>query len=210
MILKVFPSGPLNTNAYFIMCEETKEAILIDPSPSSSLPLTKVIQELQAKPVGIFLTHSHWDHVADVKILKTRFQIPVSVHPEDREQLEKPGSDGLPLFFPIDAVISDHDLQEGELICFGTQAFRVIHTPGHSPGGVVFYFEKEKILISGDTLFKGSIGKVCFPSSQPEKMWESLKKLAKLPSDTKVYPGHGPSTTIKAENWLSNAEEIFG
>jgi glyoxylase-like metal-dependent hydrolase (beta-lactamase superfamily II) len=86
----------------------------------------------------------------------------------------------------------------------------VIHLPGHSPGGVGFYLKKQDTLISGDTLFKGSIGRLDLPTSEPEKMWNSLDKLAKLPPKTRVIPGHGDETTIGEESWLANAKHYFG
>ena len=152
----------------------------------------------------ILLTHSHWDHMAEASILKEKLDIPLYVHSEDAQNLEVPGSDGLPLFYPIKAVKADHFLFDGEILFLGTLKIKVIHTPGHSPGGVCFYLENEAILISGDTLFQGTCGKVSFPTSNPSKMKHSLKKLSHLPPDTKVYPGHGPDTTIGAEEpWMS-------
>ncbi len=100
-------------------------------------------------------------------------------------------------------------LEEGDRISIGEIAFTVISTPGHSPGCVCFYCEKEHILFSGDTLFKGTIGNLTFPTSVPDEMWPSLDKLAALPPETKVYPGHGPSTTIGDESWLPRARKLF-
>ncbi|MCB1082882.1 MAG: MBL fold metallo-hydrolase, partial [Simkania sp.] len=129
--------------------------------------------------------------------------------PSDRLNVVKPGSDKLPLMFHIDGVEPEFDLQEGEVIEVGKLKLIVIETPGHTPGGVCFYLDKEKILFSGDTLFKGSIGKISFPTANPQAMWRSLKKLEKLPPETVVYPGHGPSTTIGDEDWLPKAQELF-
>ncbi len=86
---------------------------------------------------------------------------------------------------------------------------KVIHTPGHSPGGVCFYLPSEKILFSGDTLFRGTIGNLSLPTARPDLMWDSLKKLAALPPETKVYPGHGGPTTISAEKWIAHAKGKF-
>ncbi|MFN4173726.1 MAG: MBL fold metallo-hydrolase, partial [Parachlamydiaceae bacterium] len=86
----------------------------------------------------------------------------------------------------------------------------VIDLPGHTPGGVGFYDPKRGLLFSGDTLFQNTIGNLSFPTARPELMWKSLKKLAKLPPETIVMPGHGPSTTIAKERWLDKAEDYFG
>jgi glyoxylase-like metal-dependent hydrolase (beta-lactamase superfamily II) len=101
-------------------------------------------------------------------------------------------------------------MQEGDQIPVGHLNFSVMHTPGHTPGGVCFYEPQQGILFSGDTLFKGTIGNLSFPTCQPDEMWPSLEKLSRLPRATQVYPGHGPATTIKQENWLGRAKDIFG
>ena len=157
----------------------------------------------------ILLTHSHWDHFADAAFLKEKTQALLYVHPLDAENVEAPGSDGLPQFFPIRAVKVDRRLQEGEIIEVGPLKLEVIHTPGHSPGGVCFYLASEGILFAGDTLFRGSIGRLDLPTGDSDKMWPTLQKLAKLPPKTRVVPGHGPDTEIGKEAWLPRAEEFF-
>lgn len=210
MIIKAIPSGPFETNAYIIACENTRIAAIIDPAPESFDAILCFLKEFNLKPEKIILTHSHWDHIADVAKLKQHYSIAIYIHKEDEENLKTPGSDGLPCWITIPKTNPDHYLNEGDKVQLGLLEFEVIHTPGHTPGGICLYNEKEKILFSGDTLFKGSIGNISFPTAQPKRMWESLKKLEKLPKDTAVYPGHGSHTTIGAESWLKNAEQIFG
>ncbi|MBS0648470.1 MAG: MBL fold metallo-hydrolase [Verrucomicrobia bacterium] len=209
VIIKVFTAGPAETNAILMGCQVTRQAAIIDV-PSGSIPLIlKALENDALVPQMILLTHSHWDHLADAAELKRILGIPVYVHREDAGNLEKPGSDRLPLFFPIEGVKADHFLTDGQVIPLGELKIEVIHTPGHTPGGVCFWLKKEKILISGDTLFKGTIGNLSFPTARPALMWESLKKLAELPPETRVIPGHGPETTIQAESWIAQAKEIF-
>lgn len=209
MILEVFPAGPAETNAYLLACSETKKGVVIDvPFESTDLLIESAIQHSVAIEM-ILLTHSHWDHTAEVALLKEQLGIPVYVHKEDAGNLETPGSDQLPLFYPVKGVKADGFLTEGQEIVVGTLQIQVIHTPGHTPGGVCFYLPKEKVLISGDTLFRGTIGNLSFPTARPALMWESLKKLAALPPETKVYPGHGGPTTISAEKWIAHAQERF-
>ncbi len=210
MFLKAFPSGPLDTNAYIVACPQTRQAAIVDPAPDSYERLIAFIQEGNLAPVAILLTHSHWDHIADVKAIKIKYSIPVSIHPLDAPNLKNPGADGLPCWLDIPGVVADRLIKEGDVIAIGNLTFKVIETPGHTPGGVCFYCSDEGILLSGDTLFKGTIGNVSFPTSRPDLMWESLRKLSLLPKGTRVYPGHGSSTTIGDENWLSRAEEVFG
>jgi glyoxylase-like metal-dependent hydrolase (beta-lactamase superfamily II) len=210
MIIKAIPSGPFETNAYIVVCLNSLTALIIDPAPDSADAIISYLAENNLKPEKILLTHSHWDHIADVASLKKLYDIPVFIHPDDIKNLEIPGSDGLPCWIEIEGVKADGFLNEGDFITCGNLKFNVIHTPGHSPGCICLYEKDEKVLLSGDTLFKGSIGNLSFATARPKKMWESLKKLEKLPGETKVYPGHGPSTTILSESWLGNAEKIFG
>ncbi len=147
--------------------------------------------------------------MADAKALKDQFALEIYIHLEDARNLENPGSDGLPLFFAIEGVEPDHLLQEGTVFSVGELRLQVLHTPGHTPGCVCFWLPYNKVLFSGDTLFQGTIGNLSFPTARPALMWPSLKKLAVLPPDTKVFPGHGGPTTIGQESWISNAEELF-
>lgn len=209
MILEVFPSGPLETNAYLVGCPKTKRAVVIDAPSESAEAISRRAKELSLHVEMILLTHSHWDHIADVSELKKLLKSPVYVHKDDAENLENPGTDRLPLFFPLKGVKADGYLHEGQVLNVGNLRFEVIHTPGHTPGCVCFYLPEEKTLFSGDTLFRGTIGNISFPSSQPALMWDSLKKLAALPFETKVYPGHGKPTTIGAEQWISKAKGRF-
>lgn len=210
MIIKTLPSGPFATNAYIVACPSTKQALIIDPGVESAPAILRVLADEGLTPIKIVLTHSHWDHIGDVAFLKEKLKIPVVIHALDAYNLIEPGSDDIPCWVKIPAADPDALLTDGESIPFGTLHFDVIHTPGHTPGGICLYCPEEHLLISGDTLFKGTIGNIDFATGQPDLMWSSLAKLAKLPPDTKVYPGHGLRTTIGGESWLSNAKEHFG
>ena len=208
--IRVFPSGPFATNAIVVSCSATKKTLIIDPAPESAEAIFSCVKEDELDPIAIVLTHSHMDHIGDVAAVKKALSLPVWIHETDAPNLEKPGADGLPLFFPIEGVRPDKFLAEGDTVEAGELHFRIIHTPGHTPGGICLYDAKAALLISGDTLFQGSIGNLSFPGANAEAMWASLDKLAALPPETKVYPGHGEATTIGAEHWLPRAREIFG
>jgi hydroxyacylglutathione hydrolase len=210
MIVQPFPSGPFQTNAYVVACPATKVAAIIDPAPDSFAAISSYLQREGFTPDKILLTHSHWDHIADTAAFKSHYLIPVFIHPLDATNLEHPGSDGLPCWITIEGVIPDGYLNEGDIVSVGTAKFEVIHTPGHTPGGICLYDKQNGILLSGDTVFKGTIGNLSFSTGRPDLMWNSLNKLSKLPPETKIYPGHGPDTTIKNERWLRNAKQIFG
>lgn len=210
MFIAIFPSGPLETNAILVGCPLTKRAACIDPAMGSKPLLQKKAQEEGFSIEKILLTHSHWDHFFDAAALKKETKALLFAHAKDRKNLEEPGSDRLPLMMgSLERVSVDREIKEGDLVEVGQIVFSVIHLPGHSPGGVGYYSKKEKVLFSGDTLFKGSFGRLSLPTAEPEKMWESLKKLSKLPPDTRVIPGHGEETTIGEEDWMENAREFF-
>lgn len=208
MIFQPFASGPVNTNAYVVVCKKSGKAAIVDPSPGSFESIKKFLADHGYTPEAILITHSHWDHIADVAKCKREFDIPVLIHTLDAPNLEKPGADGLQVRLSIEGVKPDRYLEENDTFFIGQIEFKVIHTPGHSPGGVCFYAHEIKALLSGDTLFRGSFGILSLPTAQANLMWESLAKLWELPKETTVYPGHGPSTSIGRENWLPNARKI--
>jgi hydroxyacylglutathione hydrolase len=202
MHINVRAFGPFETNGYWI---EGEKIILVDAPPDSFQALYPLLKD--RPPSYLLMTHSHWDHTADVSKFKKAFpEMKIVIGKEDAGNLEEPGSDGLPCWIAIDVAHADIFPEEGEEI----EGFRMIKTPGHTPGGLSFYCPKEKILFSGDTLFKGTIGNLSFPTSRPSLMWQSLKKLATLPKETIVYPGHGEPTTIGNEPWLEDSEKYFG
>lgn len=207
MSFQKFPSGPLGTNAILFACPQTKIAAVIDPSSGSAIPILRQAEREGVAIKKILLTHSHWDHIADAHSLIEKTGAEIYVHPLDAGNLEHPGSDGIPLFFPIRGVHPDCTIQDGDRIFVGGIVCEVIHTPGHSPGSVCFFVREQNLLFSGDTLFEGTYGSLQLPTAEPEKMQSSLKKLAQLSPDTQVVPGHGGNTTIGKENWLNR--EIY-
>lgn len=210
MILEIFSSGPAHTNTILLGCSKTLKGAIIDaPFDGSAHQLLRAT-DFSLKIEMLLLTHSHWDHIAEAAYLKNEIGLPIYIHEKDAGNLKVPGSDHLPLFFPVEGVTPDHYLHDGQVLALGELSIQVIATPGHSPGGVCFYIEKESTLISGDTLFQGSIGNLSFPTANPSEMWKSLAKLARLPKDTRVIPGHGDETTIGAESWLTNPQARFG
>jgi len=192
MTIQVFPSGPFETNAYVLSCPITKDAAIIDPAPDSAPRIIQYLQTFQLEPQLILLTHSHWDHIADVHALLKSYPFKVLIHPNDAPNLEHPGTDKLPCWISIVGVKPDVLIHDGDLIPLGSLKLKVIETPGHTPGCVCFYEEEKNILFSGDTLFKGTIGNLSFPTAVPDLMWKSLDKLAKLPAATQVFSGAWP------------------
>lgn len=210
MLIQYFPSGPFLTNAYVIACAKTLQAVIIDPSPESGSKIKSFIHQNRYQCKTILLTHSHWDHIACVNELKLEYHAHVYVHLLDAPNLKNPGIDRIPCRVVIEGVEPDGFLEEGMIISIGELRLQVYHTPGHSPGSVCFYDPNHGALISGDTLFKGTIGTLSLPTGQAHLMWNSLAKLGTLPHGTKVFPGHGDPTTIGAEiDLLMNAKRLF-
>lgn len=209
MILETFCLGPCATNSYLVACPVTHKAFVVDASQGSAPLIQKALQRQNLVLEKIFLTHSHWDHIADAKKLSTLTHAPLLIHELDAPNLIHPGKDGLPLFFAIEGIAPSDYLKEGDILTVGKLTIHILHTPGHSPGGICLYLPKEELLFSGDTLFQGTMGRIDFPTSKAEDMWRSLKKLAELPPLTKVFPGHGDPTSIGNEPWITHAQKKF-
>lgn len=191
MIIKTIPTGMIEENCYIVMDENTNEGFLVDPGADAEI-LANVVENIKMKPKFILLTHGHWDHIGAVVELKDKFNIPFYISANDNDMIQSgqdtygstPNPDGY--------------LKEGDTFKFADKTIRVIETPGHTPGGVCFLVDKS--LFTGDTLFNGTIGRTDFVGGSFETLVSSVRrKLATLPEDIKVYPGHGPSTTIGLE-----------
>ncbi len=200
-MFKVIPVGALQENTVILVDDDTKEAVIIDPGAEGE----RIKAELEGyKPVAIINTHGHLDHVGQVGYLKEIFDIPFYLNEKD---IFLTNNDIFPGFAEMVGAVPcpepDFNLKEGDTIKFGNTELKVIETPGHTPGGVCFYDQKNKILVAGDTLFQGSVGRTDLPGGNPEQLKQSLQKLMKLPEETTVICGHGPNTTIGNEK-ISN------
>lgn len=201
MKIEVITVGPLQENCIVVYDEYSKDCIIVDPGADGD-EIYEFIENLNVK--AILATHGHLDHIGQVGYLKGILDIPFYLHKEDEFLIN---NEIFPNFsFIIKATPCpnpDFYLKDGDILDFSSIFFKVIHTSGHTPGSVCFYNDKEKVLISGDTLFNGSIGRVDLPGGNGKNMDESLKKLIQLPDDTIVYPGHGPTTTIGKEKKIN-------
>ncbi len=191
--------GPVQTNCYFAVNEETKETLIVDPGANAGR-LAEILTEEKLKPAAILLTHGHFDHAGGAAELSARFGIKVYAHESEKETLENPsynlsGWEGKSGAYHADCFVSDE--QELDLAGFH---IRVFYTPGHTAGGCCYYFPYHKVLFSGDTLFSMSVGRTDFPGGSMSQLIGAIRtKILPLPDDITVYPGHNDITTIGAE-----------
>lgn len=200
MILKTLVLGALETNCYILGDEKTKKAVIIDAAAEAD-KILKEIKTIGAKVEKIINTHGHADHIAGVREVQDAINTEFFLHKDDLFLMEDfpEMSEYLGLNEKAAPKINGY-LEDNNIVKVGDIEIKVIHTPGHTPGSVSFYIRREKILIAGDTLFAGSVGRTDFPGGSAKKITESIiKKLIPLGDDIIVYPGHGPATTIKEE-----------
>lgn len=198
MILKCLAVGNIGANCYILACPESKEGMVIDPGAEGPRILA-ALKELGVKATHIVLTHGHLDHVEAVEDVRKGTGAKVYIHALDAACLTDPMKNLSGLFGqPTQGQPADGLLQEGQELKVGTLTFKVLHTPGHTPGGISLSFPGG--VITGDTLFYGSVGRTDFPGGSMDVLINSIKqKLMVLDPGTKVYPGHGPESTIAFE-----------
>ena len=191
--------GPVQTNCYFVMNMERKECIIVDPGEEAE-KINDYMTKKGIKPVAILLTHGHFDHIGAVEELKSRYNIEVYADKEEENTLKDPCVNLSVQLGDVISITADHFVSDGQIIELMDEKIRCIHTPGHTEGGMCFYFEEEAILFSGDTLFQESVGRTDFVGGSMSKIVNSLKeKILVLPDNVKVYPGHGMMTSIEHE-----------
>ncbi|MBI4697539.1 MAG: MBL fold metallo-hydrolase [Nitrospirae bacterium] len=204
MIIKQLVVGPLEENCYIVGDEKTKEALVIDPGDEPDR-IIDVIKDNGLKVKTIIFTHAHFDHVGAVGDIKKETGAKVFIHKEETELYNGAKDQAAFWGYDLDDLPEpDGFLNEGDTVRAGGLEFKVLHTPGHSPGGICIY--GSGVVFTGDTIFQGSVGRTDFYGGDVNKIKASFKRLLDLPDDTAVYSGHGPSTTIgreKRENFFA-------
>ncbi len=200
MLLQTMRVGPLAVNCYILGDENTREVIVIDPGGDVG-KIVEMVRQMRTRVKAIVLTHAHFDHVIGVAGLKEDSGAPLLVGIDEAPILtsaeEQAKFFGLTIPKPPPP---DRLLREDDSVSVGSVELAVISTPGHTPGGICLWAEKDKALFSGDTLMRGGIGRTDFPGGSMQDEIHSIRtKLLTLPPDTRVYPGHGPVTTIAEE-----------
>jgi hydroxyacylglutathione hydrolase len=191
------PVGPLAVNCWLVIDDERGELAIVDPGDEAGR-IASVVSETGCTPVAIWLTHAHFDHLGAVEELSAKYGVPVYLHESDLPLYDGAARQAASYGLRIDQPTAvPRSVREGDTVSVGALSFQVIHAPGHAPGHVVLY--GHGVALVGDCLFAGSIGRTDLPLSDPAAMERSLGRLLQLPDDTRVFPGHGPETTIGAE-----------
>lgn len=197
MNYRVLPAGPYEANCS-ILWQDPAQAWVVDPGADGDEILALLNREGLAAGV-IVLTHGHFDHVSAVNEVAAKFPVPVHLHAADADWAFTPANAMLPYRPTRRPAALVTDKRDGDVITCGGLTAKLIHTPGHTPGGWCLYFEADKLLVAGDTLFAGSVGRTDFPGGSWEQLQASLQRLKALADDTRVICGHGPMTTIGVE-----------
>lgn len=196
-----FALGPFETNCYVVAPEGSGDCWIVDASFGPE-PMIGFVRQQGLRPAALVLTHAHVDHIAGVGAVLAAFPgTPVWVHSAEREWLNDPMLNlSEAMGAPVTAPGPDATLEHGQKLTLAGSAWRVLHTPGHSPGGITLYSADSHVALVGDALFAGSIGRTDFPGSDFATLASSIRThLYSLPDSTRVLPGHGPETTIGRE-----------
>ncbi|MCC6908496.1 MAG: MBL fold metallo-hydrolase [Phycisphaerales bacterium] len=193
--------GPWETNCYVVSTPGSDECWIIDVGFDPEV-LIQLVRRANLRPVRIVLTHAHLDHIAGVRQVLDAFgPVVLAIHEAEADFLLDPNLN-LSSFVEMNITTppADELLRDGQVLTLGDAQWKVLHTPGHSPGGITLYHAPSNQAIVGDTLFAGSVGRYDFPTSDGALLFRSIReKLLTLPDETRIYPGHGPETTIGRE-----------
>jgi hydroxyacylglutathione hydrolase len=203
LTIKSFTFNPFQENTYLMYDDEGKAAI-VDPGCYTSMEKNELVEFVEQNGLKVQMllnTHCHIDHVLGNAWVKNKFGVKLFIHPQEAQILKS-----VEVYAPnygfsgYESTGADNFLEEGQKIPLGHETLKVLFVPGHSPGHLVFFHEKSKQCIAGDTLFKGSIGRTDLPGGNPTLLLAKIKsELFSLPDDTVIYPGHGPETTVGFE-----------
>ena len=203
MNIKIFEFNPIAVNTY-VLYDETGECVIVDPAcffPHEQQELLKFINEKKLVVKHLLNTHLHFDHVFGVNFIEAQFDVKMKAHKADKFLLANMEQQMVMFGFPANGdyipTLTNY-IDENDIIEFGNQKLTIMHVPGHSPGSLVFYNKQEGVVVSGDVLFNGSIGRTDLPQGDHNSLIDGIKrKILTLPDNTVVYPGHGPATSVE-------------
>jgi len=202
--------GIAATNSYLVADEGSGEAVIFDAPNDTVEPLLEEAKRRGFKLIGLWLTHGHFDHIADHAEVVSAFpEAKVLIHRLDEPKLRRPNAMAMFLPFSIPPRGADAYVEDGQKLKIGAIEVEVIHTPGHAPGHVMYYMPLAKVLIGGDLIIMGAVGRTDFEDSDPAALNASIRRVMKLPGDTQLLPGHGPPSHLDDERgnneWVQEA-----
>jgi hydroxyacylglutathione hydrolase len=194
--------GVAMTNAFLVADEDAKVAVLFDAPDSTTLPLIEQAKSRGWEIIGLWLTHGHFDHTADHAIVTSHFpNANVLIHKLDEPKLQHPAVQTrmFALPFTIPPRSADAYVEDGQELALGSMRVNVLHTPGHAPGHVMYHFPEHELLVGGDLIIAGSVGRTDLPDSSHADLQASIRRVMKLPPATRLLPGHGQPSTLREE-----------
>ena len=203
--IRRFVGGPLLTTCYAVIAPGNA-SVIIDAPKKAWQSAIDAANEAGAPVQLAIATHGDWDHISDLSEVQS-LGIPVAGHPADARFFREPMAGRTDLPFVIEPVDLDRRLADGDRITVGDLAMQIIHTPGHTPGGVCIWIPDAGLMFTGDTLLKSGAGYLDRPECDAVALATSIRRIAEYPAATKLYPGHGAPTTIGEETWLEDAHD---
>ena len=192
--------GLAATNAFLIADEQTNQAVLFDAPDHTVAPLLEEAKQRGYEIIGLWLTHGHFDHIADhAEVTRAFPNAKILMHRLDVPKLRNPKSSMFPLPFVIPPREPDELVEDGQKLKLGALDVEVIHTPGHAPGHVMYYFPNQGVLVGGDLIICGAVGRTDLPDSDEAQLMASIAKVMKLPPETQLLPGHCSASTLGDE-----------
>ncbi len=200
MIVIANTGGIAATNCYLVGDETARQAVVFDAPNDTVAPLLDEAQRRGFDVIGLWLTHGHFDHTADHAVVTARFpKAQILIHRLDERKLISPGSSMFALPFEIPPRKADAYVEDGQKLEVGEIEFEALYTPGHSPGHVMYYAAREKVLIGGDLIIMGAVGRTDLPDSDEEALFRSIRRVMVLPGETQLLPGHGSPSLLSQE-----------
>jgi hydroxyacylglutathione hydrolase len=200
MEVRCFTGGNFSQNGYVAWCDDTGQCVIVDPG-ATALDMVAAIKAGAGEVTAVLLTHAHLDHVEGLGVIRDYTDAPVYLHPADREMF-----DNLPAQAAMFGLSSpeldapEREFEDGGSIGLGESVFKVIHTPGHSPGHVILHAENDALAFVGDLIFAGSVGRTDLPGGDYQALFRNIREhVLTMPGDTRLFTGHGPATTVEHE-----------
>lgn len=198
MKIESLPIGQLQTNCYLVSDPESEQCLIIDPGDEANFISEKILRQ-NLSPQAIIATHGHFDHVLAAYELQIAFGIPFLLHPQDKKLLSR-STDSASYWLDREIAVKppkvNKEIKEGDKISLDKHKLEIIHTPGHTPGGITLFNQGQKVAFVGDTIFKNGVGRTDFKYASSKQLWQSIEKIKEKLSGYTAYPGHGEKFVI--------------